>query len=184
MKDHPELSIVVELSNRQFDLIGEGFDLAVRIGHLPDSRLVATRIALRRLYTCASPRYLEKHGVPRTIEDLYHHQCLIGTKAMWDFSHDNGPRLFKVKGRWRCNSGHAVLLAALADMGICQLPDIYVRQHIEQQELIVILEKVAPPEEPIWVIYPQQHHLLPKVRKFVDLLKAEMAARLASGAAA
>ncbi|MBP6111925.1 MAG: LysR family transcriptional regulator [Sphingobium sp.] len=180
-REHPKMSVAVELSNRQFDLVGEGFDLAVRAGHLPDSRLIATRIAYRSLHTCASPAYLAQYGTPLTIEDLEAHDGVIGTGHIWQFSDGRTEKLFKPKGRWRCNSGYAVLRGTLAGMGVCQLPDFYVQTHLNQGTLISLLEEFAPPHEPVWAVYPQQRHLLPKVRSFVDLLKNELQSCLDRG---
>ncbi len=179
--EHPKLNVIVELANRQFDLVGEGFDLAVRAGHLPDSRLIATRIAFRRLYTCATPSYFAGNPIPRTVDELEGHACVVGTGYTWQFSENGKERLFRPKGRWRCNSGYAVLSATLADMGICQLPDFYVQSHLNRGTLVPILDDYAPPDEPVWVIYPQQRHLLPKVRGFVNLLKNQLQANLDKG---
>lgn len=180
-RDHPRLSVTVELSNRQFDLVGEGFDLAVRAGHLPDSRLIATRIASRRLHTCASPAYLEQYGTPQSIDDLDGHECVLGTGVLWQFIEHGSERLFKPRGRWRCNSGFAVLRGSLANMGVCQLPDFYVKNHLKRGMLVSLLDEFGPQDEPVWAIYPQQRHLLPKVRGFVDLLKQQLQGRLDSG---
>lgn len=180
-RENSRLNVVVELSNRQFDLVGEGFDLAVRAGHLPDSRLIATRIASRRLHTCASPAYLAEHGTPLSVDDLEDHECVLGSGQIWRFDENGTERLFKPRGRWRCNSGYAVLRGAVSDMGLCQLPDFYVHKHFSRKSLVCVLEQFAPPDEPVWAIYPQQRHLLPKVRGFVNLLKNELQSNLDRG---
>lgn len=174
----PKLSINLELSNRVVDLVAEGFDLAIRTGHLPDSRLIATRVASRRLYLCASPDYLEKAGRPTSVDDLVQHECLIGTATTWHFNVDGQERPFRPVGRWRCNSGEAVIEAALAGIGICQLPEFYVLPYIAAGRMEILLDHVRPEEEPIWAVYPQRRHLLPKVRYMVERLRAELPAAL------
>ena len=177
---YPEVRLSIDLSNRIADLIGEGYDLAIRTGNLADSRFIGTRIASRRLFTCASPAYLHKSGVPGSIMDLKHHDCLIGSSTSWHFVDAGKEQVYTPRGRWACNNGHAVLNAALADLGICQLPDYYVRTHVEAGELVPLLEECAPPDEPVWAVYPQRRHLSPNVRHLVDLLKERMPALMAN----
>lgn len=119
---YPAISVTLDLDNSLVDLIADGYDLAIRTGHLEDSRLVATRVASRTLVTLASPAYLDARGRPSDIADLSRHECLVGSAAQWHF---RGGRTFRPQGRWRCNSGNALLEAALAGMGICQLPAFY-----------------------------------------------------------
>ena len=172
--ENPDLRVTIELTNRLVDLVAEGFDLAVRTGNLTDSRLIGTRIASRRLYLCGSPAYLGMHGRPRTVEELSSHQCLVGTASTWQFRVDGTGHIFRPKGRWRCNSGATVVDAALADMGLCQLPELYVLPHIMEGRLEAVLDEFRANDEPIWAVYPQRRHLLPKVRKLVDRLRAEL----------
>ena len=172
--EHPRLNVAIELTNRVIDLVAEGYDLAVRTGQLQDSRLVGTRIATRQHFLCAAPSYLDRHGRPTTIDELTNHECLIGTSPIWHFQADERDQVFRPKGRWRCNNGYAVVDAALAGMGLCQLPEFYVLPHIEAGRLEAILPKVQVTNEPIWAVYPQRRHLLPKVRYLVDRLRLEL----------
>jgi len=172
--ENPDLRVAIELTNRLVDLVGEGYDLAVRTGHLTDSRLIGTRIASRRLYLCGAPAYLDTHGRPRTVADLAAHQCLIGTASTWHFRVDGRDHIFRPKGRWHCNSGATIVDAALANMGLCQLPEFYVLPHIAKGELETVLDDVRANDEPIWAVYPQRRHLLPKVRKLVERMRAEL----------
>ncbi|GLT00081.1 transcriptional regulator [Sphingobium jiangsuense] len=170
----PQLSVTLDLSNRIVDLIAEGYDLAIRTGDLSDSRMVRTRIAARRLYSCASPGYLAASGTPQEIEDLEGHNCLIGSSANWHFEVGGADRVFRPKGRWRCNSGEAVARAALAGIGICQLPEFYVLRHLASGALVEVLPDYRRREEPIWAVYPERRHLMPKVRLLVDSLKERL----------
>jgi DNA-binding transcriptional LysR family regulator len=172
--EYPKLSVNLELSNHIIDLVAEGFDLAVRTGTLADSRLIATRIASRRLYLCASPAYLGRAGRPKSVEDLARFECLAGAASTWQFEIDGTNRAFRPSGRWRCDSGDAVLEAALVGLGICQLPEFYVLPRLADGALEPLLEAYRPKDEPVWAVYPQRRHLLPKVRNLVDRLKIEL----------
>ncbi|MDO6415293.1 LysR family transcriptional regulator [Sphingomonas sp. BIUV-7] len=171
---HPGISVRIELTNRLVDLVGEGFDVAIRTGDLADSRLIATRLASRRLHVCAAPGYLARHSPPREIHDLKDHECLIGTNDVWTFSAKGKEITHRVKGRWRCNSGLSVMEAALDGMGICQLPDFYVRRAIKEGRLMLLLESFEAGNEPIWAVYPQHRQQLARVRLLVDRLKAHL----------
>lgn len=173
-ESHPQLSVSIELNNRLVDLVGEGFDLAIRTGTLADSRLIGTRIASRTHFTCAGPGYLARRGIPQQVSDLGQHDCLAGTATTWHFKVGGEEYLHRPQGRWRCNSGTAVVDAALADMGICQLPEFYVLPHISSGKLRPILNEFQPDGEPIWAVYPQRRHLLPKISRLVELLRAEL----------
>ncbi|MNN52487.1 HTH-type transcriptional regulator DmlR [compost metagenome] len=152
-------------------------DLAIRLGRLQDSRLVATRLAPRRMYLCAAPSYLERYGRPHSLSELARHNCLIGSSDHWDFLEQGREHAIRVQGNWRCNSGQAVLDAALRGFGLCQLPDYYVLEHLRSGALVSLLEQHRPPNTAVWALYPQQRHLSPKVRQLVDLLKEGLAGR-------
>lgn len=136
MADYPQLRVDIELSNRQLDLLHEGFDLAIRLGRLSDSRLVATRLAPRLMYLCATPEYLRRHGTPQSPAELGQFNCLIGSSDLWSFLEDGRETQHRVQGNWRCNSGQAVLDAALRGFGLCQLPDYYVIEHLRSGRLV------------------------------------------------
>lgn len=174
MSAFPALSVNIELTNQARDILQDGFDLAVRLGHVPASRLVATRLAPRRMYLCAAPSYLERYGMPRTLNELEAHNCLVGTSDHWAFVADGKETLLRVRGNWRCNSGKAVLDAALQGFGLCQLPDYYVYEHLETGGLLSLLPQHAPPGAAVWALYPQRRHLAPKVHMLVAFLKARL----------
>jgi DNA-binding transcriptional LysR family regulator len=173
-RENPRVSISIELSNRVVDLVAEGFDLAIRTGHLADSRLITTRIGSRGLSLCASPDYIESRGSPQSVAALAAHDCLIGSASTWHFTKDGDELTYRPKGRWRCNSGIAITEAALSGMGICQLPDFYVAAHLRSGALVALLEDVRTEDEPIWAVYPHRRHLLPKVRGLVDKLRSDL----------
>lgn len=166
--DHyPQVSVVMDFTNRLVDLVGEGYDIGIRTRHVTDPRLVGKEIARRNLETCASAHYLDQHGTPQTVADLAGHECLAGVTSTWHFIEDGTPRSFTPTGRWRCNSGNAVAAAALAGRGICQLPAFYVGRHLESKHLTRVLPHCHSAPEPIWIVYPQRRHLLPKISMLV-----------------
>ena len=171
---NPHVSLTFNLTNRVVDLISEGYDVGVRTRHVADARLASRAIGYRPLEVCASPAYLAKAGIPTTVDDLANHECLIGSSQIWHFLERSVPKLFSPRGRLRCNSGPAVIDAAVAGMGICQVPSFYTRGHIEDGRLIMILEDLRAEPEPIWAVYPQRRHLLPKIRGLVEALASEL----------
>ena len=173
-KLYPKIQLSIDVTNRVVDLLGEGYDLAIRTGPMADARLIGTRIASRHVYTCAAPGYLDAKGWPSRVADLERHDCLVATASTWHFNVNGREQIFRPKPHWRCNSGGAVLDAALDGLGICQLPEFYVQPMIAMGALEVVLDAMRPAEEPIWAVYPQRRHLSPKISRFVDMLRADL----------
>ncbi len=167
---YDEIEVITELSNHQVDLIDGGFDLGIKVGQLPDSTLIAKPLGQRVSYVCASTSYLEKHGEPVNLTDLKLHNCLLGIQDFWRFTDDGKERTIKVKGNLRCNSGMALLDAALKDIGIIQLDDYFVKPYIESGQLVPILEPFRRAEERLWAAYPQNRYLSPKIRLLIDFM--------------
>lgn len=175
MRMHPNLEVHMDFSNRNVDLLAEGFDLAVRAGPLIDSSLIARRIANRRLVICASPDYLKRYGVPENINSLKKHNCLVGSVPTWRFREENGHHSDrKIEGTWHSNNGHALLAAVKAGIGLTQLPLFYVHEELESGQLISVLENYQASDTAVWAVYPSNRHLSPKVRAFVDFLASEL----------
>lgn len=179
---YPKLSVSIELTNRVVDLIAEGFDLAVRTGRVSDPRLIGTQVASRKLYTCASPTYLATAGCPATVEDLAKHECIVGTNTTWHFKQSDETREHRPKGRFRCNSGHAVIEACVAGFGVCQLPDFYILPYLRRGLVELLLEEARPAQEPIWAVYPRRRHLLPKIQFVIDDLRRDLGPAMTSAA--
>ncbi|HEY6610348.1 MAG TPA: LysR family transcriptional regulator [Pseudomonas sp.] len=171
---HPQLGVEIQLTNRPLDLLHEGLDLAVRLGRLGDERLVATRLAPREMYLCAAPSYLARAGTPQSLGELARHNCLIGSSDLWTFAEDDRETQLRVQGNWRCNSGAAVLDAALRGFGLCQLPDYYVQEHLQRGTLVALLDQHRPPNTAVWALHPPQRNLSPKVRQLVDFLRLRL----------
>jgi DNA-binding transcriptional LysR family regulator len=178
---YPNVSLTIDLTNRVVDIVAEGYDLAIRTGQLADSRLIGTRIASRKLLTCASLVYLERRGMPGSVDDLAAHDCILGSSVTWHFVDAQGEQTIRPKSRWRCNSGIAVSDAAIEGMGICQLPDFYVIDAVSTGRLVTILDGIRPLDEPIWALYPQRRHLSPKINRFLEMMRDQLPAALNVG---
>ncbi|MBB3859231.1 DNA-binding transcriptional LysR family regulator [Novosphingobium hassiacum] len=181
VQEYPRLSVEMDLTNRVVELVSEGFDLALRTGTLPDSRLIATQIAMRGIMTCAAPDYIVRQGEPLVVDDLEQHECLLANADVWRFRVNGEPRSLRPRGRWRCNSGAAVLEATLSGMGLCQLPTFYVSRALAEGRLVEVLTEFRPADDPIWAVYPQRRHLLPKVQRLIDKLRRELPAAMSEG---
>lgn len=167
---YPELEVRLHLTNRMLDLVDEGYDLAIRLGKLEDSTMMAKHLASRTQYLCASPDYLSAYGIPHSLTELDQHSCLRGTLDHWRFQENGKIHFIKVNGKIHCNSGHALVDAAMKGIGIVQLPDYYVMRYIEDGQLISLLDHLREPDDGIWAIYPHNRHLSPKVRMLLDYL--------------
>lgn len=167
---YPEIDVVMDLSNQTVDLVEGGFDLAIRLGKLSSSSMMAKKLTTRTQFVCAAPAYLEKFGIPHSLSELRHHNCLVGNYDHWRFQENSRERSIRVSGSLRCSSGFALRDAALKGIGLVQLPDYYIADDLAQGTLIPILDKYQEPEEGIWALYPHNRHLSPKVRLLVDYL--------------
>lgn len=176
---NPEVSVDMALDDRVVDLVEEGFDVAVRIGELPDSTLVARRLAPARHVVCASPHYLEHRGTPRTPQDLAHHDCLTYAYfrhgAEWPFQGPSGPETVRVGSGLRGNNGDAMREAAVSGLGIALLPTFIAADDLRAERLRALLPQYRSPELTIYAVYPERRHPPAKVRAFVDSLVSELA---------
>lgn len=141
----PQLEVTLNLTNQLLDLVHEGFDLAIRLGHLKDSTLVARKLAQRVPYVCASPAYTARHGMPNSLSELARHTCLVGNGDEWHFTLNGKPHSVRVRGLLQCNSGHALLDAAIKGIGIIQLPDYYVSDHLARGSSSSCCRSCGPP---------------------------------------
>ena len=171
---YPQLDLELKLTNETVDLVKEGYDLAIRLGTLDSSSLMCRKLARRTQYLCASPAYLATHGTPQTLADLANHRCLGGSLDHWRFLENGKLRNWRVGSAWSCNSGLALKDAALKGLGIVQLPDYYVQEALAQGSLVSLLESHRLPDDGVWVVYPQNRHLSPKVRLLVDFLVTQL----------
>jgi DNA-binding transcriptional LysR family regulator len=174
---HPEVEIDMVMNDRFVDLVDEGFDVAVRIGRLVDSSLVARRLAPLRRVVCASPDYLAARGVPASPDDLAGQCCLcysnMALSDEWRFiDAERRPWPVEVRGRLHINNGDALRVAALAGLGLAYLPSFIVGADLQAGTLIGVLGEHIPQDGAVHAVYPHARHLSPKVRAFVDFLAA------------
>nr|WP_297349960.1 LysR substrate-binding domain-containing protein [uncultured Glaciecola sp.] len=174
MQQYSDVEVTAFLSNQQVDLVEGGYDLAIRLGKLIDSSMMAKKLGKRTNYVCASPAYLDKHGIPHSLSELNSHSCLLGTLDYWHFRESDKEKNIRVTGKLRYNSGFGLVDAALKGLGIVQLPDYYVQEHLLSGELITLLDTYREPDEGIWAIYPHNRHLSPKIRLLVDYLAEQL----------
>lgn len=174
LRQYPEVEIDLVLTNQRLDLVENGFDVAIRLGHLKDSNHIAKRLASRQLYVCASPSYLEKYGEPHSLSELSHHQCLVGSVDYWHFMQQGKQRNLKVNGRLKCNSGISLLDAAINGIGLVQLPDYYVKDALQSGSLVEVLANFRDKEEGIWALYAYNRNLPSKVALLLDYLQQSL----------
>ncbi len=175
---HPEVEIDITISDQPLPATQEGVDLAIRIGPLEESSLVARRICNLERVICAAPAYLAQHGTPRTPDDLQQHNCLWITSLpalrRWPFDTDDGIRVVHVGGNVATNNAETVLQLAMAGVGITRLSDVVVADAIRSGALVPILADWHHVEPvPLFATYPSGRNLSPKVRAMVDFLVAE-----------
>ena len=173
MQHHPKVSIELELNDRTVDLIGEGYDMAVRIGTLADSSLIARRITTVQLITCASPEYLRTQGVPTVPAQLTAHACLLYGHARhgeWAYRVDERTRNVSVSGPMRSNNGEMLRDAAIAGLGLVTLPDFIVAGALADGRLMPVLEAYRPEGFIVHAVYPQHRQSSLLVRAFSDFL--------------
>ncbi|WP_076858427.1 LysR family transcriptional regulator [Bradyrhizobium mercantei] len=175
---YPEIQLDVTFNNRRVDLIEEGYDLVIRIGHLDDSTsLVARRLGVQTMAICAAPSYARQRGLPRTPDEIESHDCIIyyygGRNSPWFFPGADGQSQLKhISGRLRLGSGDAIADAALAGRGIAQLPTWLIAPHLKSGSLVVSMPDCVCAGLPIHALWPQGRQLTPKVRVVVDELAA------------
>ncbi len=173
-RQYPQLSLEVQLNNRVADLVADQVDVALRVGKVGQAGLVARRIATMRLITCASPGYLAKAGVPRTIEELRGHRCIGGLSPQngrlrdWTFRKGSSRLRFRPSCALSFNLPEAVISAGIADGGVLQTVDLLVAAAIASGRLRQVLPEHATEGPPISVVHMQSSRQSAKVRVFAD----------------
>jgi len=174
LRKYPDVSTVIELSNRVPDLVEDGIDLAFYLGELDDSSFVARKIASTRRVICASPYYLKQNGTPQTPDDLAKHNCMIYAPrtvlSEWDFINNNVKIKVKISGDIQCNDGDALRIAAIQGCGIAQLPTYMVGLDIQSGRLNALLEEYEPEKLPIYAIYNHRKYLSAKIQTFIEFM--------------
>lgn len=179
LEEHTQLRINLTLTDEKADLLSKGIDVAVWLGNLPNSSLVARTLNMSQRLVCASPEYFERYGVPKVPQDLLNHNCLVYRSleylGRWRFLKDGESTTVEVAGNVQSGNGAVLLECARNGMGIAVMPTWMARSSREQGRLQVALTEyqVLPAEHDdtaIYVVYPHRERLPPKVRLFVDFL--------------
>jgi len=182
LKENDDLTVEIILKSSHVDLIDEGVDIAIFLGKLQDTSLVARKLASSSLVVCGAPEYFEKYGIPEEPEDLADHSCLVNwaipPRDKWKFRGILGEREVKVSGRMQANVADPTRVAANQGLGLVMLPKYIVGRDIEKGKLQVVLEQysVAPLE--IHAVYPHRKYLSAKVRDFLEFLQEWMPGRV------
>jgi DNA-binding transcriptional LysR family regulator len=175
---YPRLALDIAFSDRYADLIKEGLDAVVRVGHLPDSSLVARQIGEQSLLVCGAPSYLRTRGTPRAPADLAAHTCLLfrmpSTGRLRPWQLQDGRRAIEFVPESACimNDGEALVAAAAEGMGLLQVPDYMAAHEIRAGRLIEVLARYRAPPLPISVVYPSARHLTPRLRVLIEAMCA------------
>lgn len=176
LRAHPGVSLSISLTDHVLDIVSSGFDLAIRIGQLADSTLVARKLADNARVLCASPDYLRRHGVPQTPQDLANHECLVlvgsqGRADVWRLGDGAGGEIaVRVRGRVEANTGELLADAAIAGFGIALHSVWHVCHELRAGRLVQVLADYPLADSGIYAVMPQRRLVPPRVRAFVDYL--------------
>jgi DNA-binding transcriptional LysR family regulator len=175
LKLHPMVELDITLLDRRVDLVGEGYDLAIRIvPQQDDSSLVSRKLASSRMVMCAAPQYLEKYGTPQTLREISEHEFIgysyLPTGDVWKFKSQGSTEGIRTRPRLRVNNGDSCRAAALQGLGIIVQPNFIVNDDLAAGKLIEILPEWHAEERGIYAVYPTRQHLSGKVRALVDYL--------------
>jgi DNA-binding transcriptional LysR family regulator len=174
LRVYPDVNVDLVLNDRVVDLVDEGFEAAIRVGHLPDSQLVARPLQPYRSLLCASPQYLRRRGRPKTPRDLLEHDCLgfsfAGVRGRWRLARDGEDESVSFTPRLRANSGEALRQAALAGAGIVLQPEVLLADDVSEKRLVRLLPAWSIPSRPMHLVYVRDRQATPKLQSFVDFI--------------
>lgn len=182
LRRYPKIQLQMQMDDKTTDLIAGGFDLAIRIGELPDSSLIARKIAPCLSVICASPEYLARHAAPQTPQQLSQHNCLFYSYfrdgVEWTFLSPQGPTRIQPLGNYQVNNSDAIHQATLDGLGIANLPRFMVDADLHAGRLQALLIDHPLPEHGIYAVYPQRKYLPTKVSVLIAFLMEKLAERL------
>lgn len=174
LKLHPKVKISLLQMNRYVDLVDEGVDLALRVGELQDSSLVARAYGMFALKFVASPEYLKTHGCPSHPSQLEKHRCILDSSnrhpGRWQYRGSDKEQVVRVSADVEVNNGEMVAQFAAADQGVAQLPDFLVQVDIKDGRLVSILEEYATPPIPMYLVYPAKRMKSPTLEALLEFL--------------
>jgi DNA-binding transcriptional LysR family regulator len=174
---YPDVSIELSLHDHYIDLLQERVDLAIRLGALSDSSLIARKLCAVEMILCASPGYLKANGTPAKPHDLIKHNCLTHPASRaWTFSDREGKdEVVRISGRLSANAGDALLALMIKDAGIALAPDYLVGDDLTAGRLVRLLPDYTTRDTPVYAVYPHSHYLSAKTRTFIDFLASRLA---------
>lgn len=176
LRDYPDVCLSWLSVNRYVDLVEEGVDLAIRVGELPDSGMIARPLGSMHVYRVASPEYLNLYGMPDSIEDLQQHRCILDSSnrqpARWAYRSANGTRHITVPNTVAANNGDLVAGFAAEGLGIAYLPDFLVRDYLDEGRLVTILRQYEIDPVPVSLYYPANRMMSQALRTLIDHLLA------------
>ncbi len=177
LRKHPSVQFQVELGDRYVDMIGEGFDIAIRIGVLADSTLIARRLSVLNRVICCSPDYLQRAGTPVVPDDLLQHACLrYGREGQngWELMQDGKRKLLDVHGPIVSNNGEILKDAAVAGLGLVLLPEFIIESALKKGLLVTVLEDFNPEPLTLSAVYPQHRQRSEVNKAFLDFLEQRL----------
>ncbi len=179
LKRYPLVRLNLVMSDEMIDIMAQGVDLAIRICELKDSEFIARKLAPDRRVVCASPDYLERHGVPMTPKELEGHNCLVlAQQPYWTFKGPGGLERVKVLGNFECNNGEAIREAAMSGLGIALKATWDIAGAIKTGRLCTILDDYPiSSDTSVWAIYPSRRNVPAKVTAFIDFMKEHFGSR-------
>lgn len=169
-KLHPHLHIYTCYSDRAVDLIAEGYDCAIRLGHIQDSNLLANRVGTIYGTVVASPDYIKTHGAPETPEELLSHQALMQGTENWQFMDGDKVISIRPQGRFKADNGSALVAAAIAGIGIAMVPDGLIHQYLSSGALVPVMTRYPVRPGGAYVVLPPRQHPVRKIRILTELL--------------
>lgn len=178
LQRYPEVALELVCTDRVVDLLHEGFDVAVRAGHLTDSTLIARNLGVLRSYLVAAPAFLQQSGAPTSPEELERLDCVVfgaaAERARWQLYADLRAVTVDVKARLVVNDFDFVEQAAFSGLGVAMIPAFRCVEALRSQRLLRVLPAWSSPEIPVHAVYPSARHLSPKVKAFVEHLRESM----------
>ena len=173
--EYPDLRLVLSFNDDLVDPIEEGVDLMIRFGELKDpAGVIARQLLAQRGALCASPDYLRQHGTPTSLDEVTSHRCIVGLRQghplAWHISQNGSASRFAPPATHQISDGEAMIDAAVAGLGLCQMPYSLLRKHVEAGRLVPLLEAYTDSDVPVYLIWPTGLRMRPKARYLIDIL--------------
>ena len=178
---YPDIEINLDFSSQRVDLVGDGFDLVIRMGELDDSRFIARKLIMLPNTLFASPKYLAQHGIPEHPKDLKNHNCLTGSLKRWSFQHVENQKQtadVSVSGNFTCKNGRALINSALQNNGIVRVPEFYCEKEFNQGHLVPVFKNWMVAPTPIYLLYHRKKYQPERLKRLIQYLCDHFAKKL------